>query len=172
MATPGVEQKNPTHPGGHELRRVHRNREIALRHKLAARSGGGALHFCDHRLRQPLDGHHHGAAPGKQVGDLRLLAQFADFLQVVAGAKALAGGSEHHDADVLVLLDRVERILQRGQHFGGQQVHLRRAVHGQGRNAVAVFAQHARVVAVEFVRSSQKFLKSRWQRPTWPSRAA
>ncbi len=142
MATPGVEQKNPqVTPEVTNFAVSDRDREVALRHQLAARRGGGALHLRDHRLRQALDGHHHRAALGKQVGDLRLLAQLADFLEVMAGAEALARGRQHHDADVLVLLDRIERVLQRRQHLGGQQVHLRRAVQGQGGDAVAVLAQ-------------------------------
>jgi hypothetical protein len=65
--TLGVEQNSPKFtPLTAKLRVGGRHRQIALRHQLAARRRGHALHAGNDRHRQLLDAQHHAAALGKQ----------------------------------------------------------------------------------------------------------
>src|SRR4029079_7841400 len=134
-------EETPGDAGGRELRCLARHCKIALRDELTASGGRRALHPRDDRLRQRRDGLHHAAALREEGLDPRQLLQRADLLDVVPRAKALPHRRQHHDAHALVLRDGVERFLERVEHLARQQVHLRRTVHHQRADAVAILAQ-------------------------------
>ena len=57
--------------------------------------------------------------------------------QVAAGREdLLVGGGEHHDAGVVVLLDRPQRVEQLAEQLIGERVPRLRVVQGDGRDAV------------------------------------
>jgi hypothetical protein len=59
----------------------------------------------------------------------------------VAGAKAFSCCGKNDHAYVFISGNFIESALEGGQHFARQQVHLRRAIHRQRGDAVAVFPQ-------------------------------
>jgi hypothetical protein len=93
-----------------------------LRHKLAARRGGGAVHARDHGLRQHWNGLHHPAALPEERFDLGQLLEAADFLEVVPGAEPFAGTGQNDDPGALIVLQRIEGVLEGGKHLPRQQV--------------------------------------------------
>ena len=87
------------------------------------------------------DALHDPAALGEQ-GFVVVLARIgAHLLEVVPGAEGLAGRRENDAANGLVVLDIVERRLQRRQHLLGQGVELGRPVEGQRHDSVPILAQ-------------------------------
>ena len=109
MATPGVEQKNPQVTP--EVTNFAVSTATARSHCATSWQPAAAAAPCTFAITgcgRPWMDIIIALHLANSVGDLRLLAQLADFLQVVAGAEALAGGREDHDAYVLVLLDRIE----------------------------------------------------------------
>ena len=122
---------------------AHRHRQIALRHQLTAGCRGDAMHARDHRHRQLGDAHHQAAATPEQVLVIGELGPLAHFLQVVAGAKGLAVGRQHHGAQAFVGLQRVQGGLQSTQHFFTQRVETLRTVQRQRNHTTRVaLAQH------------------------------
>src|SRR6185436_450846 len=69
-----------------------------------------------------------------------------DLLQVMPCAEALAGAGENDDTNALVAFEGIEFLLQGGKHFGRQQVHLLRPVHGPRADPLPLFAQQERAV--------------------------
>ena len=119
--------------------------QVALRHQLAARRGGDALHARDHRHRQLQDAEHHPAALREQASGSRPASGCRDhFLEVVAGAEGLAGGGEHHHARRLVGAPAASSAsCSAVQHFLAQRVEIGGTVHGQRHHAAPVPARSA-----------------------------
>ncbi|MNR16343.1 hypothetical protein D3C85_1329420 [compost metagenome] len=95
-----------------------------------------------------MNGLHHARALREQGLIIRKLARGLHLAQIVARAKSLAFGGQHHAAHVRLLRDGIERFLQRGQHGFGQGIELQGAVQPQGDEATLVLAQHQRRVGI------------------------
>jgi hypothetical protein len=121
-----------------------RHGQVAAGDQLAAGRRGDAVHAGNHGHGQGLDGLHHARALREQGLIIRKLAVGLHLAQVVARAKGLAFGGQHHAAHMRLLRDRIERFLQRGQHGFRQGIELQGAVQAQGDEAVLVLAQHER----------------------------
>ena len=76
------------------------------------------------------------------------LARGLHLAQIVARAKRLAFGGQHHAAHVRLLRDGIERFLQRRQHGFRQGIELQGAVQPQGDEATLILAQHQRCVGI------------------------
>ena len=106
------------------------------------------MHAGNHGHGQGLDGLHHARALREQGLIIVKLARGLHLAQVVARAKGLAFGGQHHAAHVRLLRDGIERFLQRRQHGFRQGIELQGAVQAQGDQAIVLFAQHQRCVVL------------------------
>ena len=127
---------------------VHRHRQITLRHQLATRCGGQALHAGDHRHRQLLNAQHHASALSKQ---LLVIGQFGlcpHFFQVMPGTKSLACSPQHHHTGLLVLRDGIQGFLQSGQHRLAQGVEAARVVQRQAVHTTRIVLVQQQIVSI------------------------
>jgi hypothetical protein len=98
-----------------------------------------AVHRADYRLRQLRD-HLHGLA--LEVG-LRLADSLGHFLDIIAGAKPLAGAADHDQADIVCA---PRDIFEMGAQLDAQRlvyrVELLGTVEREHGQPIVVFAQH------------------------------
>ena len=164
---------------GGKARLAHRHRQIALRHQLAAGRGGDAVHAGNHRHRQLRDAHHQAAAALEQILVVGQLRPLAHFLEVVARAKSLAAGRQHHGTQAVVSLQRVQGSLQGAQHFFAERVEALRTVQRQrdhtARVALAQYGSRRRAffqsisAHVPAPDAARRSVRQAAKTPTWAS---
>ena len=112
-------EESEFHSGGRELRVRRCDREVALRHQLAARGESETVHARDHGLRYARDAQHElGAARKSVFGERVITGLRAHFLQVVTRAERLAGAGDHDHAHLRVAADVVNCHTQRHYKWG------------------------------------------------------
>jgi len=116
-----------------ELRGRGGHGEIAGGDELASGRRGGRFHRRDHRLRQPQDRKHQGAAALHDVAGVaasagRVGAVRGQFLEVMARGERGSVRCKHHRANALISGETIELARQVSQHRLGQAVAGLRAV--------------------------------------------
>lgn len=131
-ATLGVAQNRPRlTPADGESGVACRHCQVAHRDRLAAGRGRDALHLVDHRHGQALDRQQHAAAFGEQAFIVGLVRRGAHLLQIVPGAKRLAGRVDDDATRIVIGGLGIERGLPRRQHGLGQRIEGLRPVQRQ-----------------------------------------
>jgi hypothetical protein len=107
---------------------------------------GDALHGCDHRLRQPHDGLHHGAADRHHMREVSAAAisvgaARAEFFQVMSGREDRAVGGDHYGAHGLVAGDVIESSVQFADQSFGETVAGGRTIQRQHADTADRFTQ-------------------------------
>ncbi len=105
-------EKPDVDAGSGKARRGARHGEIALRRKLATRSGGDAVHAGNHRLRQARQRQHHVARALEDALRESRVGIAAQLLQIMASAKRAPRAGDYDQAHRWVAADGIECRLQ------------------------------------------------------------